>query len=102
MDVVKYQQKGCHERMGSASVDQLLLDGTPISEQPKLVDRFLASTGNHATIFVREGNDFVRVMTSLKRQNGNRTIGTFQRRSHPGYQDLLNGREFSNKVALFD
>lgn len=113
-EVVKHQLEGWHEhrvndlaftgtqeRIGSVKVDQLALNGTPISEHPELVDRFFASTGSHATIFVREGEDFVRVMTSLKRQSGERAVGTFLGRSHPGYSTLLNGQEFTNKVSLF-
>lgn len=92
---------GNREQVGTANVEQLQLDGVPISAHPELVDRFLASTGSHATIFVREGSDFVRVMTSLKHQGGQRAVGTFLGHSHPGYQALMSGQEFSNLVTLF-
>ena len=94
-------QSGLRERIQGTEVDQLILDGTPISAMPELVDQFLASTGSHATIFVREGNDFLRVATSLKRQDGSRATGTFLGSNHIGYQTLLSGQPFTQKVTLF-
>ncbi|KUK37655.1 MAG: Methyl-accepting chemotaxis protein [Thermodesulfobacterium commune] len=40
-------------------------------------DRFTAITGGSvATIFKREGEDFLRVATSLKKEDGTRAVGT--------------------------
>ncbi|MFP3617158.1 Cache 3/Cache 2 fusion domain-containing protein, partial [Paraburkholderia sp. SIMBA_050] len=40
-------------------------------------DRFLATTGGVvATVFARTGDDYIRVTTSLKKQDGQRAIGT--------------------------
>lgn len=74
--------------------DVLNLNNTP-------VDRFTAVTNAVASVFVRSGNDFVRVATSLEKEDGTRAIGTVLERNHPAYQGLLKGEPFTGKVKLF-
>jgi methyl-accepting chemotaxis protein-2 (aspartate sensor receptor) len=47
------------------------------------VDRYLAQTGVVATIFAADGDEFVRISTSLKKQDGTRAIGTQLDHDHP-------------------
>ena len=42
-------------------------------------DQFLERSGAVATVFVRNGDEFIRVTTSLKKQDGSRAIGTLRR-----------------------
>ncbi len=65
------------------------------------VDRFTETTGGVATIFTRYGDDFLRVTTSLKKENGERAIGTLLGKDHPGYQGFLNGERYFGKAHLF-
>ncbi|MEB0139045.1 Cache 3/Cache 2 fusion domain-containing protein, partial [Undibacterium sp. CCC2.1] len=65
------------------------------------VDQFTAQTGAIATIFVKQGEDFIRVSTSLKKENGERAIGTALDRSHPAYALLLKGESFIGPAKLF-
>ena len=65
-------------------------------------DRFTAITGGSvATIFKREGDDFLRVATSLKKEDGTRAVGTTLDRNHPAYQGLLRGETYVGKATLF-
>ena len=64
-------------------------------------DRFLESTGTSATIFVKRGNEFVRVSTSVKKENGERAVGTLLDRSHAGYRGLLAGQSYIGYAQLF-
>ncbi|MBW8192516.1 Cache 3/Cache 2 fusion domain-containing protein [Neiella marina] len=89
------------ELVDGVEVNQLLINGVPVSANIEMVDRFLEATGSHATVFVREGSDFVRVATTLNKGDGTRAIGSFLGESHAGYQQLLEGHEFSNRVTLF-
>ena len=41
-----------------------------------LVDRVVAQLGGTATIFVKSGDDYVRVATNVKKDDGTRAIGT--------------------------
>ena len=77
------------------------LDGEAVSLNFDLVDSFTALTGAYATIFVRQGDDFVRVTTSHKKEDGNRAIGTVLDRGHPAYARLLNGQGYAGSASLF-
>ena len=65
------------------------------------IDKFAADTGGSATIFVQRGKDFVRIATSVKKENGERAIGTLLDHSHAGYDALLNGRSYVGFAQLF-
>jgi methyl-accepting chemotaxis protein len=65
------------------------------------VDRFTANTGSTATLFVIRGEDFVRVTTSVKQQNGERAVGTVLDRSHPAYRLLRGGHAYTGYATLF-
>ena len=64
-------------------------------------DRFTAETGVGATIFVKRGDDFVRISTSVKKENGERAVGTRLDRSHAGYRALLAGQPYIGYAHLF-
>ncbi|MCL2831062.1 MAG: methyl-accepting chemotaxis protein [Betaproteobacteria bacterium] len=66
-----------------------------------IVDRFTATSGAVATVFARDGDDFVRVTTSLKKENGDRAIGTKLDRDHPARAALLTNKAFTGKATLF-
>jgi methyl-accepting chemotaxis protein len=65
------------------------------------VDRFTATHGATATLFVASGADFIRIATSVKKQNGERAVGTLLDRSHPGYALLRTGRPYLGYATLF-
>jgi len=65
------------------------------------IDSFSAATGGSATIFVQRGKDFVRISTSVKKENGERAIGTLLDHAHAGYRDLLAGRSYIGFAQLF-
>lgn len=54
------------------STAALTLNEQLINNQYEQVDAFTARTGAIATFFVKDGNDFIRVSTSLKKENGER------------------------------
>lgn len=66
-----------------------------------LIDTFTAATGAVATLFVREGDDFVRAATSLKDGTGARATGTKLDHQHPAYQMVLKGQAYSGQAKLF-
>ncbi|HUX91907.1 MAG TPA: Cache 3/Cache 2 fusion domain-containing protein [Gallionellaceae bacterium] len=65
------------------------------------VDRFTATTDAVATVFARKGDDFIRISTSLKKEDGQRAIGTDLDRKNPGYAKALAGQTFVGKAKLF-
>ncbi len=65
------------------------------------VDRFTAGSEALATIFVRADDDFFRISTSVKKEDGMRAVGTALDRKHPGYAKLLAGQPYVGKATLF-
>ncbi|AKA21628.1 methyl-accepting chemotaxis protein [Pseudomonas chlororaphis] len=66
------------------------------------VDEFKQMTAGVATVFVRSGDDFVRISTSLSKQDGSRAIGTLLDHAHPAYQKLMAGQGYVGRALLFD
>jgi methyl-accepting chemotaxis protein len=66
------------------------------------VDNFKQLTAGVATVFVRSGEEFIRVSTSLSKQDGTRAIGTMLDHKHPAYERLLAGQSYVGKAVLFD
>lgn len=64
-------------------------------------DQFTAQIGAVATVFVRKGDDFVRISTSLKDDKGERAIGTALDHAGAPYQALKNGRSYVGVATLF-
>lgn len=65
-------------------------------------DRFFSTTGGTiATVFARRGDDFVRVTTSLKKQNGERAVGTLLDRAGGAYAAVQAGRSYRALTWLF-
>ncbi|MBI6601355.1 MULTISPECIES: methyl-accepting chemotaxis protein [Pseudomonas] len=66
------------------------------------VDVFKQMSGGVATVFVRSGDDFIRVSTSLTKQDGSRAIGTVLDRQSPAYARVFSGQPYIGRAVLFD
>jgi methyl-accepting chemotaxis protein-2 (aspartate sensor receptor) len=64
-------------------------------------DKFTSDTGVVATIFAADGEEFVRVTTSLKKENGERAVGTQLDHAHPSYPLLRAGNSYIGLATLF-
>ncbi len=80
----------------------LKLNGVPLNGSEKEVDAFTSSSsGNVATLFARKGDDFVRIATSLRKEDGTRAVGTMLGKNHPAYAAVSAGKPFIGKATLF-
>ncbi|CAJ4275080.1 methyl-accepting chemotaxis protein [Burkholderia pseudomallei] len=79
----------------------LTAGGQTLNLDFSIPDQFLQKSGAIATIFARRGDDFVRVTTSLKKQDGGRAIGTLLDRKGPAYAPLVAGRTYTGLATLF-
>ena len=80
----------------------LKLNGEALNGKTKEVDAFSDSgKGNVATLFARNGDDFLRVATSLKKEDGSRATGTLLDKAHPAYAGIKEGKPFIGKATLF-
>lgn len=65
------------------------------------VDKFTKQTGAVAAVFVRQGENFVRVSTTTINEEGKRAIGSFLDRNGGAYKSLINGQKYTGEGTLF-
>lgn len=80
--------------------DYYLFDNQ-LTGNTEVLDKFTSTTQDIATIFAREGDDFIRITTSLKDANENRAIWTKLDHNHPAYSLILKGETYIGKATLF-
>ncbi|BCK87625.1 hypothetical protein MIZ01_1416 [Sideroxyarcus emersonii] len=89
------------QTVGKTQVPALKNEQTILNMNFSQVDRLFAETKGVATIFARRGEDFVRIATCLKMQNGTRVVGTMLDSTRPAYGSLLKGQAFTGRARLF-
>ncbi|WBS00880.1 Cache 3/Cache 2 fusion domain-containing protein [Pseudoduganella sp. SL102] len=87
--------------VGGRATPALKIGDTVLNNDFTIPDRFTASTGGGATIFVASGDDFVRVSTTTKKEDGSRAVGTILDHKHPGYAVLRSGQSYVGQATLF-
>jgi methyl-accepting chemotaxis protein-2 (aspartate sensor receptor) len=88
-------------QVGGAKTPTLTLNGKTLNGDNAPLDQFTATTAAPATIFARQGDDFVRIATSLKKEDGSRAVGTSMGEKHPARELLLAGKPYVGKARLF-
>ena len=88
-------------QIGDKATPVLRNGTTDLNLDFSIPDRFTAQTGVTATIFAKTGDDFVRISTSVKKENGERAVGTLLDRAHPGYAALRIDKSYSGIATLF-
>ena len=87
--------------VNGVSTPTLKHEGNTVNLDFPLVDQFTQLTGAVATVFVKSGDEFIRINTSLKNAKGERAIGTVLDHKHPGYQAVLSGNNYTGLATLF-
>ncbi|MET4180693.1 hypothetical protein ABIB94_002793 [Bradyrhizobium sp. JR7.2] len=64
------------EEVAGNSLPSLTFGSTKMNNNFTLVDQVQKEAGGTATIFVKNGDEFVRVTTNVKKDDGSRAIGT--------------------------
>ncbi|MEZ2129542.1 MULTISPECIES: methyl-accepting chemotaxis protein [unclassified Sinorhizobium] len=73
----------------------------PTFANHSLVDRTALSIAGVATVFEKQGNDYVRMSTNLKKENGDRATGTKLAPDHPAQAVLARGDAYYGPADLF-
>lgn len=89
------------QSINGLSVPLLLAGPRKLHEDNEIPDDFLARTSAISTLFVRSGEDFVRVATSLRKEDGSRAIGTVLDRASPAWQKVSHGETYRGLALLF-
>jgi hypothetical protein len=64
------------DTVAGKQVPAIYFGSTKMDNNFSLVDDVVKQTGGTATIFVKDGDEFVRVATNVKKDDGSRAIGT--------------------------
>jgi len=92
------------EQFGSLRLlgDGVLVDesGTPIDGRFEYLDRFAESMQNVATIFAKDGSSFVRVITTITDENGERIIGTELDPQGGAYHAVIRGESYLAAASI--
>lgn len=79
----------------------LVNDGNQkINDRTDIVDTISKDLGVVATIFVAEGNDFRRVITSIKKENGERATGTYLGSGSAAYKPVREGKTYIGDASI--
>lgn len=88
--------------LAGRTIPNLLLGSVPVTNNLDLVDSVSAINGGTATIFVKSGNNFVRIATNVKRESGLRATGTILNPNGKAAVALRQGKSFSGVVEILD
>ncbi len=91
---------GPSRAMSGETVPDLKLGNTSQVGNFQLVDKAKNLVGGTATLFVRRGDDFVRVSTNVLKPDGSRAIGTVLDPNGHAYANLREGRPFFGVVNI--
>ncbi|MFC3116660.1 Cache 3/Cache 2 fusion domain-containing protein [Cellvibrio fontiphilus] len=92
-------QVGERIRVNDRETNNLLLGETPVANQFDLVDRVANIMGGTATIFARDGEEFVRVSTNVMTPTG-RAIGTILAPQGAAIKKIQQGAAFYGLVDI--
>jgi methyl-accepting chemotaxis protein len=72
-----------------------------ITGDAHFLDPFTNETSCPATVFVKDGDNFIRVSTTLTNAEGVRAVGSSIGSWHPAYKSLCNGEQYIGHARLF-
>ena len=89
--------------MRDGVVDRIEIPKMPEFSDHKIVDRAVSYAGGNATLFVYDdaSQQFVRRTTNVKKENGDRAVGTQLAADHPGQAVLRRGQAYKGPAMLF-
>ena len=73
----------------------------PIQHDYTLVDRVNSHLGVQAIIFVKDGDSFRRISTSLTDGSGNRAVDKYLETDNPAFNPLRAGRDYTGAAVVF-
>jgi methyl-accepting chemotaxis protein len=84
-------------------VDRVEISKMPEFSDHRIVDRAISYTGGNATLFVYDDtkDQYVRRTTNVKKENGDRAVGTHLAENHPGQAIIRSGKAYKGPAMLF-
>ena len=82
------------------TVPALFFGTTKMNNYFTLVDNVVKAIGGTATLFVKSGNEYVRVATNVKKDDGSRAIGTILDPKGKAIVEINAGKAFYGDVDI--
>jgi hypothetical protein len=87
------------DKAGEKTVPAIYYGARKINNNYDVVDEIKKTTGATATVFVKDGDEFVRVSTNVLTPEGKRGVGT-QLARNKAYEAVSKGDEFCGTVEI--
>jgi methyl-accepting chemotaxis protein len=89
--------------MRDGVIDRVEIPKMPEFADHRIVDRAISYVGGNATLFVYDDakDQFVRRTTNVKKENGDRAVGTHLAENHPGQAIIRSGKAYKGPAMLF-
>ncbi len=81
-------------------IKNMLIGGKSVVSNFTLVDEVKQIAGGTATIFIKNGNDFLRVSTNVQKADGSRAIGTKLNPKGKAIKNILKGKAYYGLVNI--
>jgi hypothetical protein len=88
------------DSVAGQQVPAFYFGGTKMNNNFELVDDVVAKMGGTATVFVKHGEDFVRVATNVKKDDGSRAVGTILDPKGKVIVNIRNNEPYYGEVAI--
>ena len=88
------------EQVGDKNVPALFFGGNKINNTFTVVDDVVQKLGGTATLFVKSGDEYVRVSTNVKKPDGSRAIATILDPNGKAIQSIKAGQAFYGDVDI--
>jgi hypothetical protein len=88
------------EAVAGKNVPALYFGETKMNNNFALIDEVQKEKGGTATVFVKSGDDFVRVATNVKKDDGSRAIGTVLDPKGKAIAAISKGETFYGEVPI--
>ncbi|CAG8999413.1 MAG: hypothetical protein CENE_01387 [Candidatus Celerinatantimonas neptuna] len=82
------------QTIGQYQIPQAINCGVPLSQKTAMIDCFLQQYGSYITVCIREHQQFIQVLSSLKDAHGTRLVGFQLDPDSPAYQHLISDHEY--------
>lgn len=93
-----------NEQFGALSIDgdgkMVDSSGNSIEERSEYIDKLSKGMDIVATVFVKNGNDYTRILTTINEENGERVIGTKLDNKGKAYEQVANGNVYFGEANI--
>ncbi|WP_419777381.1 methyl-accepting chemotaxis protein [Malaciobacter marinus] len=80
----------------------LISNNTVLNNNKDYVDNYTKLQGSIGSIFIKKGDEFISISTSMKKPDGTRPLGSTIRKGSPAYDALLKKENYFGAVHLFN